>query len=153
MTLELPPSDDRKFIIKVIILTVIAFIIVLLNSCSCEYHLDRVNKKCGKTAFIDTLTIHDTVIVPSVRKDTVFHYLQKDTVIVEKGRLVMKYFYNTKDSTVYLKGDCKTDTIVKVIKQPYETTEIIYNVWEKYKWWIIGFLAIVTLLIIIKAFK
>jgi hypothetical protein len=153
MTLDIQPEDDRKFILKVILVTLIAFVIVLLSSCSCEFHLDKVQKKCGINSFTDTLTVHDTIIVPSVRKDTVFHLLQKDTVIVEKGKLTMKYFYNTKDSTVYLKGDCKTDTIIKSIKVPYTKQEIVYSIWNSYKWWIIGFIALCLLIILIMAFK
>ncbi|MGV8130731.1 MAG: hypothetical protein ACP5N7_01350 [Candidatus Pacearchaeota archaeon] len=148
MTLDLP--NNNNFERWVIVGLVIAFIVVLMASCSCEYHLDRVKSKCGITALNDTTVIYDTVIVIGVRKDTVFHYLQKDTVIVEKGRLTMKYFYNTKDSTVYLKGDCKTDTIIKTIKVKTTSYEVVYNIWNTYKWWILGIVILLLILFIIK---
>ena len=126
------PDNEKRFSIFVLILMIIA-IICVLASCSCEYHLDKINKKCGKQAFTDTLLVHDTLITKEVKKDTIFKYFQRDTVIIREGKLTMKYYYQSHDSTVYLKGECASDTIVRVVKVPYTKYEVVYSLWSKYK--------------------
>lgn len=92
----------------------------------------------------DTVYRYDTTFVRESRKDTVFHYLQKDTVIVHEGRLTMKYFYNTHDSTIYLNGKCDTVFIVKKVPVEVNTTEIKES-WLKYLPVLIAFvIAIIT---------
>lgn len=109
-------------------------LILLLNSCSCEWHLKKLESKCGKFTS-DTLTVHDTLVTTEVKKDTVFKYFQRDTVIIREGKLTMKYFYNRHDSTVFQWGKCASDTIIKEIKVPYEKASIkvdYFPPWLKY---------------------
>jgi hypothetical protein len=105
----------------------------LMFSCTCEQKLNNIKKKCPDLVKGDTLTLRDTVEIPSVSTDTVFKYFQKDTVIVREGRLTMKYFYNTTDSTVYLSGKC--DTIYRVIERKIPTNTIMDS--GGFNWWII----------------
>lgn len=97
-------------------------ILLLLSSCTCNYHLNRAKLKCGYSFKSDTVFKKDTVLISSVQTHTVFHYNQKDTVIVKEGRLTMKYFYN--DSTVYLAGKCDTVFVVKDIPVVVNKTEV-----------------------------
>lgn len=97
-------------------------ILILLSSCTCNYHLNRAKLKCGYSFKSDTVFKKDTVLINSVQTHTVFHYNQKDTVIVKEGRLTMKYFYN--DSTVYLAGKCDTVFVVKDVPVVVNTTEV-----------------------------
>lgn len=148
MTLDLQPQDERKFAIKVIILALIAFVIVLLSSCSCDWHLQRAEAKCGKLSS-DTIMVHDTLFTKQLSKDTIFKYFVKDSVIVKEGKLVMKYYYNSHDSTVYLQGKCIADTIIREIKAPYEKTVIkveYFPSWLKWVGCIIGVLFILLIL-------
>jgi hypothetical protein len=115
--------------VKLFKLTIL-LLTLLLHSCSCEYRLKQVKRKCGFT----TDTVYKTleVIVPKVQKDTIFHFShsQKDTVIIKEGRLTMRYFYNTHDSTVYLSGKCDTVKIIKKIPQvinKYHSRAINWN--------------------------
>lgn len=86
---------------------------VFVQSCSCNYHLKKVKAKCGISSLTDTLWVKDTTFIDRVTKDTLFKYYTRDTVIVREGRLTMKYFYNSHDSTVYLNGRCDTVFVVK----------------------------------------
>lgn len=97
-------------------------ILILLSSCTCNYHLNRAKLKCGYSFKSDTIFKKDTVLINSVQTHTIFHYNQKDTVIVKEGRLTMKYFYN--DSTVYLAGKCDTVFVVKDIPVVVNKTEV-----------------------------
>lgn len=97
-------------------------ILLLLSSCTCNYHLNRAKLKCGYSFKSDTIFKKDTVLINSVQTHTIFHYNQKDTVIVKEGRLTMKYFYN--DSTVYLSGKCDTVFVVKDIPVVVNKTEV-----------------------------
>ena len=127
-------------------------ILLFLSSCSCDWHLQRAEAKCGHVQK-DTLFVHDTIVTKMVTKDTIFKYFVKDSVIVREGKLIMKYYYNSHDSTVYLQGKCISDTIIKEIKVPYEKTVIkteYFPSWLKWVGCIIGVLFI--LLIIYKKF-
>ena len=92
-----------------------------MASCGCNYHMNKVKSKCGFTTKVDTLTLHDTITTERTIKDTLFKHT-KDTVVLKQNNLTVKYFYNTKDSTIYLQGKC--DTVVKVVikKIPINTT-------------------------------
>lgn len=119
-------------------------IIILLfaSGCTCNWHLKKVKKKCGFTT--ETITVHDTVVVPEVRTDSIFFYNQKDTVIITRDNLEIKYFYN--NDSVYIDGRCKEKTIIKertVTVNKYKPREVWY-------WWVIG---ILLLLMVLKRFK
>jgi len=117
-------------------------ILILLSSCTCNYHLNRAKLKCGYSFKSDTVFKKDTVLINSVQTHTVFHYNQKDTVIVKEGRLTMKYFYN--DSTVYLAGKCDTVFVVKDVPVVVNQTEVK----ESNPWylWVIIFLLLIMLI-------
>jgi hypothetical protein len=87
---------------------------LMLSSCGCNYHLKKVEKKCGYSTSTEVVTFHDTIYTERIVKDTIFSFTNSsDTVILKQDNLQIKYFYNTHDSTVYIKGECKTDTIYK----------------------------------------
>lgn len=111
----------------------LVIISLFFASCGCNYHLKKVQSKCGYTTKIDTLTLHDTITTERTIKDTLFKHT-KDTVVLKQNNLTVKYFYNTKDSTIYLQGKC--DTVIKVItkKIPVSTTNYNTNFWESNKW-------------------
>lgn len=78
----------------------------------------------------DTVFRMDTVYIPYKQVDSVFYYNQKDTVIIKEGGVIVKYFFNTKDSTVYLKGE--RQEIIREKKVP-----VIVNKYEPgLPWWI-----------------
>lgn len=121
---------------------------LFMASCGCNYHMNKVKSKCGFTTKVDTLTLHDTITTERTIKDTLFKHT-KDTVVLKQNNLTVKYFYNTKDSTIYLQGKC--DTIIKVItkKIPVTTTNYNPNFWEFNKWFMlilfIGIIAVYVL--------
>ena len=144
MTIQLPnnPNKFYLFIIGICIL-----VLIILSSCDCNWHLKQAKKKCGVSLLSDTTYVHDTIYSKSVDHDTTFFYNQKDTIVIREGRLVMKYFYN--DSTVYLKGECLTDTIYRDKIIITNSTELKPDLFDKWKWWIIGlFLALLLFAIL-----
>lgn len=90
------------------------FICLLLNSCTAEQRLARIIRKHPELIARDTIFKKDTIITKEVRKDSIFYYNQRDTVIISKNNLEIKYIFN-KDSTVYITGKCKSDTIIREI--------------------------------------
>ena len=124
-------------------------VLVVLSSCSCEYHLSKAEKKCGSHVKKDTIIVHDTVITPRILHDTTFSF-SYDTVRFTKERLTVKYFYNTKDSTVYLQGECASDTIYKEIKVPYESKIYEFDYFAKYKWYILIPILLLFILVVVK---
>jgi hypothetical protein len=87
------------------------FLVVLLYSCSAQWHLDRAKKK-DPSLFkaVDTMYIKDTVVYTQsyVHEDS-FYYTLHDTIKYEdtfvKIRLVVK------NRTVYMKAEVKPDTL------------------------------------------
>jgi len=117
---------------------ILILIVIFIVGCDCNWHLERAKKKCGTTLLTDTIYRHDTTFIRSVQTNTVFQYNQKDTVVIKEGRLTMKYFYNTHDSTVYLNGKCDTIRIIKEVPFMVNSTELKPDLIDKYKWLIIG---------------
>lgn len=129
----------------------IAVILLLfLSSCSCEYYLNKAKSKCGFATKTDTVYKKDSVFVERVTKDTLFKYFQKDTVIVRDGRLTMKYYYNSHDSTVYLNGKCDTIKIIREIPVQVNTTEIKESYTAYFKWIAIILLCCVGIAYLVK---
>lgn len=118
-------------------------LLLFLGSCTCNYHIKRVHKKCGVET--DSITVIDTVRIPEVHTDSVFFYNQKDTVLITKGNLEIKYYYS--HDSVYIDGKCKEVVVVKervVRVDKYKSTESYWYLW------VIGFLLAIILL---KRFK
>ena len=150
-TLNHHPQPDHKDIWFLILMLFISIVfLVVLNSCTCDYHLRKAKSKCGYAVKTDTIYRKDTVFVNRVTKDTVFNYYSRDTVVIKEGRLTMKYFYNTHDSTVYLKGQCDTIRIIKEIPVQINTTEIKQSYTAYFKWAALILALVITLLLLKK---
>ncbi len=111
---------------------IILIVTLMLSSCGCNYHLKKVEKKCGYSTSTEVVTFHDTIYTERVVKDTIFSFTNSsDTVILKQDNLQIKYYYNTHDSTVYIKGECKTDTIYKdrVVTINNKTLEFSVSDW------------------------
>lgn len=126
---------------------------VLVTSCACDYHMGKIRKKCPSILEKDTIRVHDTIKISSVERDSSFYYMQKDTVIIKEGRLTMKYFYNTTDSTVYLSGKCDTIRIIREIPVPIEKTVFKYDFLNSNKFLFSIILLLLCLILIAYLFK
>lgn len=106
-------------------------LIVLLLLTSCGNYKQKILKKY---CIQDTIKVTTSVIVPSIQvdtlfSDTVFSHIH-DTLIITKDKLVIKYFRNTQDGTVYLGGAVKSDTIYVKIKVPCNQINKPLNRWQ-----------------------
>lgn len=90
-------------------------LIFALASCSPEARLSRLLKNHPELIKRDTVFKNDTIVVAARAVDTVIHYIQRDTVIVKENGATIKYYFNTKDSTVYLRGECDTIKIIREV--------------------------------------
>ena len=81
-------------------------------SCTPEKRIARILANHPELIKSDTIHVTDTIITQGVKKDSSFYFYQKDTIVIKKDNLIMKYFFN-RDSTIYLSGEIKTDTIYK----------------------------------------
>ena len=134
--------NRRPDIVLLISLIIAMILIIALSGCSCDYHYNRLSKKCDLKK--DTLVVYVTEITKSVTKDTVFKYYSRDTVVVREGKLTMKYFYNSHDSTVYLNGKCAPDTIIREIRVPYDYVQPNVDYFPGWLKW-----SVITLLLLI----
>jgi len=97
-------------------------LILLLSSCSAQWHLTKAIKKDPTILEKDTLVVQDTVVVPPVVITDTVTTKQHDTIIVEKDRLKVRIV--KRQDTLIIEGKCDSDTIVRTIEVPYE--KIIY---------------------------
>ena len=130
--------------------------VLLLSSCTCQNKLKRLLKRCPDLVKGDTITLIDTVVIPSVEVDSVFYFNQKDTIIIKEGLLTVKYFYNNHDSTVYLNGRC--DTIVRIIERQVPTNTIIqkrtfFDLLSEWWWLPVAALLIIAFTLILNKLK
>lgn len=97
-------------------------LVLLLTSCSAQWHLKKAVQKDPSILEKDTLVVTDTVVVPPVvTTDTVISK-QQDTIVVEKERLKVRVIRNV--DTLIIDAKCDSDTIVQTIEVPFE--KIVY---------------------------
>lgn len=114
-------------------------------ACTPQRRFTRLIEKHPHLLTTDTVVIHDTVTVevPRVVHDTIinehfFTEITRDTLVLQKERLTVKIFHDTIKKNVYIKGECDTITVTKVIERKipikyYEKTPI----WKKVLSWLI----------------
>jgi len=108
-------------------------LILLLSSCSAQWHLKKAVQKDPMILKKDTLVVQDTLVVPPVvLKDTVT-LRQHDTITITKDRLRVKIV--KVNDTLIIDAKCDSDTIVRTIEVPYD--KVVYvekeSVWDKIK--------------------
>src|SRR5438094_1935470 len=87
---------------------------LILFSCSPQKRLQRLLHRHPELSKTDTVWRKDSFRIPGVKADTAFRFQTgNDTIVLDKGRLVMKYFYS--HDTVYLSGNCRDSIIVSNI--------------------------------------
>lgn len=144
-----PNKPDNRFYWFLIAVCLLV-LIIMCNSCSCDYHLSRIKKKCNTSFQSDTIRIQDTIFIKESRVDTLFKRTS-DTVRINNDRLHIKYFYNNHDSTVYIQGKCDSLIVYRDKYVVTNNTEFKPDLLKGWKWGILGiFLALLLLLILKK---
>ena len=129
-------------------------ILLILTSCNAEKKLQRLVKKNPELKKADTITIQDTltVITNKVQTDTVtsLKSITNDTLIITKENLTVKTVYNYETDSIFVYGECDTDTITKIIERqiPYNKIEV-----KKQKDLRIWFILVVVVLIFLFTFR
>jgi hypothetical protein len=94
----------------------------------------------------DTLVVRDTIKIDNVKHDTSFHFNStKDTIVIDKGRLQMKYYYS--NDTVFLSGNCKDSVIIREIRVPIDKTIKVEKYLSDWAWLVIGLVFILLIMI------
>jgi len=107
---------------------VLLIVIASFFSCSPQRKLKKLLKKHPDLIKVssDTVFVQDTTIIENVFKDSIFSISRiissKDTIIYTHDRLTQKIYY--KNDSIYLSGECESDTIVKEIPRYITKTEI-----------------------------
>jgi hypothetical protein len=109
---EFQPEENRGCFGLILLALFSLGLILLLNSCSCNYHIKKVQKKCNYKVTTDTIYYRDTIVSKEVRLDTIRYAPLHDTIYIQKDRLKIKYVSLPGDS-VFIQGICEADTIYK----------------------------------------
>lgn len=126
--------------------------LLLLSSCSANWHIKRAIKKDPTILLSDTITVNDTIKVTTERvyKDSIF-MVSNDTTIIVKDNLIIKHFIS--NDTVFLSGEC--DSIIKYIpyevKVPYKY--IIQDKKPNYLNWLVGLIVLVVGVVLLRILK
>ena len=97
-------------------------LILLLSSCSAQWHLKKAVSKDPTILERDTLVVTDTVVSPPVAITDTVTLRQHDTITVVKDRLKVQLV--KVNDTVIIDAICDSDTIVTVVEVPYE--KVVY---------------------------
>ena len=104
-------------------------LVLLLTSCSAQWHLKKAVQKDPAILEKDTLVVTNTVVSPPVAiTDTVTLKLH-DTITIVKDRLKVQLV--RVNDTITINAECASDTIVTTIEVPYE--KIVYVEKENFK--------------------
>ena len=106
--------------------------LICMVGCSPQKRLDRLVEKHPYLfkSRIDTVVDTVVIITPTVKTDTIFSSVPGDTVTITKDKLTVKYVKLAGDS-VYIEGECKSDTVVKVVKLPCEQLVVESNPYKR----------------------
>jgi N-acetylmuramoyl-L-alanine amidase len=97
------------------------FAIFLLASCSPQKRLADLVRKHPELVTTDTVYQPIPVIRAEVVRDTVFEW-STDTITIEKDRLRVDVVMDTITKKIYVKGQCKADTVI--VHVPVEVNTI-----------------------------
>lgn len=117
-------------------------------SCTPEKRLARLVKNHPELAKVDTVWAEVKYIVPEVRAETSFVW-STDTVILEKDRLSVRILTDTITKRITVWGQCKSDTLIKVVPKYISTVSPVKEVrkggfWGQLKSFGFGFLIAVA---------
>ena len=141
----------------------ILLIVFLFNSCSVEQRLEnkfrraerRIEKLTTKyPRLLNKDTLHDTfnIVSDRIEHDTSFINIPGDTTYLYKDKLRIKYV--RVGDTVYIQGECKSDTIIHTVEIPFEKVVVreegildqMKRHLRRYLFWIILILSLVVLI-------
>lgn len=144
-------NRNNNFLELILWILVAVFICFLVSSCSCNYHMRQIKKKCKSTELTEVITIHDTVKISETKRDTIFKFTHtSDTIRLNQDRLHIKYFYNTHDSTVYLAGKCDSIIKIKEVQVPFKVTKYLYNWFAEFRWYFIFTFILLFLFLVLR---
>ena len=108
-------------------------IMLLLTSCSAQWHLKKAVHKDPTVLEKDTLVVTDTVVSPPVAITDTVIMKQHDTITLVKDRLRVNIV--KVNDTITIDAICDSDTIISIVEVPYD--KIVYvekeSVWDKIK--------------------
>ena len=124
--------------------------VLLALACTPQKKLNRLVKKHPELVKVDTLTVHDTTITEHVRKDTFLNWATLyDTAYIYKDKLSIRVV-RVNDS-IYIRGECLSDTIYKTIEVPYNYVQPIKKMkTPAYKFWLFILVLIGIILLLFK---
>ena len=132
----------------------VILILLVLTSCNAEKKLQRLVKKNPELLQADTITIQDTltVITNKVQTDTLtsLKSITNDTLIITKENLTVKTVYNYETDSIFVYGECDTDTITKIIERQIPYNKIEVKKQNDLKIW---FILVVVVLIFLFTFR
>ena len=108
-------------------------LVLLLTSCSAQWHLKKAVHKDPTILEKDTLVVTDTVVSPPVAITDTVIMKQHDTITLVKDRLRVNIV--KVNDTITIDAICDSDTIISIVEVPYD--KIVYvekeSIWDKIK--------------------
>jgi len=108
-------------------------LVLLLTSCSAQWHLKKAVQKDPTILEKDTLVVTDTVVSPPVAITDTVIMKQHDTITLVKDRLRVNIV--KVNDTITIDAICDSDTIISIVEVPYD--KIVYvekeSLWDKIK--------------------
>jgi len=93
-------------------------LLLLLTSCSAQWHLKKAVRKDPMILQKDTMVVVDTVVSPPVAITDTVTLRQHDTIRLVKDRLKVQLV--KVNDTITIDAICDSDTIISIVEVPYE---------------------------------
>jgi len=93
-------------------------LLLLLMSCSAQWHLRKAVRKDPMILQKDTMVVVDTVVSPPVAITDTVTLRQHDTIRLVKDRLKVQLV--KVNDTITIDAICDSDTIISIVEVPYE---------------------------------
>ena len=133
---------------KTLIISILS-VLILISACTPQRRLERLIKHHPELMRIDTVTVKDTVTVPSMAADTFITIGQEfDTIRVNHDSIQLMIV--KRHDTLWFSAKTDTLKITHNIKVPYP---VIHNVIEKHYAYIYSAWALIILIIVFLIFR
>ena len=99
-------------------------LVVSFTACSPQRRIERIVARHPELRMADTLLLPDTLVTAAIAADTAIPLARlSDTVAVTRNRLEILLI--SRRDTIHVRGTCKADTIVRVLRVPVEKIKLV----------------------------
>ena len=104
--------------------TLLILLAFSFTACSPQRRIERIVARHPELRMADTLLVPDTMVMAAITADTAIPLARlSDTVAITRNRLEILLI--SRRDTIHVRGTCKADTILRVLRVPVERIKLV----------------------------